>query len=300
VLARVLRVEQRPNDVVLRGARIDMPVEGLVAEDRGVDVWGWVVGRNLQPIHVVFLAENRAPVRVKTNQARPEIGARFPDSAAAATSGFRGTADVDRDGVRATLVVAAVWPDGARTAFGAIHVERFWRVDTDPAVGALVSVVVLAPEADEEPISRSLASAHAQSYVPREVVVVAPTKPALRESARFVPLEGFTMGDAYATGMRKTDGDLLVFLEAGSRLRDDVLVHGVAKLRAAPAVAAVLDLGDDGAVIRTPALYRRSALRACGPIERRVERPEPWLLARLQAVTGEEATAAVPVRDRLP
>ncbi len=150
----------------LQGCRIDMPVEGLVTEDRGLQVLGWALGHYGQPRYVAFLSDERAPVRVMVDQQRPDIGARFPEVAAAATSGFRGSADLDR-AVRTRLVVSAVWSDRVHTPLGAIYVERFWPDDPDPTIARLVSVVVFG--SDELLIQSSLESARSQSHAPYEL-----------------------------------------------------------------------------------------------------------------------------------
>ena len=230
-------IDQAPLEPRLQGCRIDMPVEGLVTEDRGLEVWGWALGHYGQPRYVAFLSDERAPVRVMVDQQRPDIGARFPEVAAAATSGFRGSADLDR-AVRTRLVVSAVWSDRVHTPLGAIYVERFWPDDPDPTIARLVSVVVFG--SDELLIQSSLESARSQSHAPYELVVVAPAgiaadQAAARFGARAVLLRTFELSTAYATAMRRSNGDLLVFLEAGRLLKQDALAGAVAQLTMSPA-----------------------------------------------------------------
>ncbi len=265
MLARVVRVDQASAEPRLAGARIDMPVEGLVSEDRALEVWGWALGRRIQLRHVAFMTDGGVPIRVRVDQSRADVAARYPGVTAANTSGFRGLGDLDGGGARGRLVVVALWPDGVETPLGAIHVERFWPCDPDPAIAALVSIVVVG--AEQQLIERSLESAQAQSYAPCELIVVGPAsrtteRAAARFDSRFVSLEGFGVPGAYATAIRRTNGDLLVFLQAGRLLRQDGLLRAVAQLTIAPWAAAVLDLGPDPDPDRTPALYRRSAIRS--------------------------------------
>jgi hypothetical protein len=264
MLVRVVWIDQTAAQPRLEGARIDMPVEGLVSEDRALEIWGWALGRRIQPQHVAFMTDRGVPFQVRVDQPRPDIAARYPSVKAASTSGFRGVADLNGRGVRGRLLVAAMWPDGVQTPLGAVHVERFWPRDPDPEIAALVSIVVVGSE--EELIERSLESALAQSYAPCELVVVGPAnraseRAAARFDSRFVPLEGSGVADACATAVRRTNGDLLVFLQAGRLLRHDGLFRAVAQLTIAPWAAAVLDLGLDPDPDRRPALYRRSAIR---------------------------------------
>jgi hypothetical protein len=291
VLAKVVWVDQMPAEARLEGARIDMPAEGMVSEARGLEIWGWVLGRRIQPRYVAFLTDHRVPVRAMLDRPRADIASRFPSVAATFTSGFRGAADVDGPGTRARLVVAAVWPDTAQTPLGAIHIERFWPRDPDPTIASLVSIAVLG--ADERLVECSLERARMQSYARCELVVVAPATRALeraanRFDARLVPLEGHGVAGAYATAIRRTNGDLLVFLQPGRRLRPDALGQAVAKLTTTPTVAAVLDLAAEPSADRTPALYRRSAIRAAGPLVDSNGVPEMGLLARLQELSGVE------------
>ena len=290
MLARVEWIDQAPREPRLQGCRIDMPVEGLVTEDRGLEIWGWALGHDVQPRYVAFLTDKQDPVRARVDQQRPDLGARFPEVAAAATSGFRGSADLDHS-IRTRLVVSAVWPDRVHTPLGAIYVERFWPDDPDPAIARLVSVVVLG--SDELLIQSSIESVRSQSHMPYELVVVAPADcmadpAAARFGARTVPLRTFEPSAAYATAVRRSNGDFLVFLEAGRLLKQNALAVAVAQLTMSPAAAAVLDLGAAPGVDGTPALYRRSAIRAAGPLLDTGRDPERQLLARLRALSRIE------------
>jgi hypothetical protein len=164
-------------------------------------------------------------------------------------AGFAVDVDGSRLAARSELAVMARIGDEA-IPIARLRLRRYWRGALATAT-PVVSILVVCERDDEEGLERSLKSIARQRHPFIEVLV-------LRDSS-------LGKDELRADGIRRSDGDLLLFLEVGTGLAPDALSLGLEMLARAPQAGALLD-GDYGEV--AAALYRRSALEEedCDPL----------------------------------
>jgi hypothetical protein len=182
-------------------------------------------------------------------QERDDLEEAFPEVEGASMAGFAIDVDGSRLPAESELVVGA--RVGEETIpVARVRLRRYWRGALATAT-PVVSILVVCERDDEAGIERSLDSVARQRHPFIELIVL--RDPSLGKD------------ELRADGIRRSDGDLLLFLEAGTILAPDALPLGLEMLARAPQAGALLD-GDYGEVVA--ALYRRSALEEedCDPL----------------------------------
>ncbi|HKF82937.1 MAG TPA: glycosyltransferase [Solirubrobacterales bacterium] len=279
----------------LLGCHIDRPKPGTVSDAHAIEVGGWALGDGNPAVAVELSSGGRVFRRVPLGLSRPDLAEAFPQSPEAGSAGFQETVSLVGTAPEVEIEVSAVLKDQQRVPVGSIRGARRWR-ETLSAPAPLVSVIV--PCYGQAPyLEEAIESVLAQTYTQVEVVVVDDGSPdnAARIAARFPgvrcvrqPNQG--LANARNTGIRESEGELLVFLDADDRLLPRALEAGVAELRAHPEAAFAFGryrriaadgtrLGDDEqprpetdpyvvflrynyAGIPADGIYRRSALEA--------------------------------------
>ena len=231
----------------LEGCFIDTPRAGAVFDAEEVDVIGWALGAERKAVAVEFGYGGEAFWRAKLRSPRPDLAEIFPDRPDAASAGFRTTVDLLGTAAEFELEVAAVLRGRRRAPIATLRGRRRWRRDRDPAYAELVSVIVSAGlRAD---LDDAIKSVRGQSYPHVELVVI----------------EDGSIAAARNAGLRNSNGDFLVFLDADDLLLPDALAAGVGALEERPECAAAIagyrgyeQLRDEGAGSSADAIYRRS------------------------------------------
>jgi hypothetical protein len=261
-------VEEAGPGSPLLGANIDGPTGGRRVAAAAVEVGGWVLGGATlrDPIEVEIVHGGRVVARAPARRPRPDIAGAFPGEAGAARAGFELVLDASRIPAESTVEVRA--RSGSIVApIGVVRMRRCWR---GPGVGEapLVSVIVAGPDRAEQ-LEATLRSVVQQRYLPTEVVVVYPgaaepvTPPWGSEwGIRQVAAEAAAAEALRNEGIRRSNGQLIAFLEAGPKLAPGGLAGGVEALLARPEAAGLVDGPPGGDV--AAAIYRRAAFEELG------------------------------------
>ncbi len=263
-LVEILSVElvhQLPSDV--RGCYVDAPSAPGRAEARALSVVGWVLGNSSPVVAVEFVADDRVLWRAPVDVPRPDLASAFPDRAWSGSAGFASTVDVTGSRRDTALRVRAVMPDRTRAEVAAIRLRRGWR-GGPPSESALVSVVI--PCHDQAHfLTDAIESVLAQTHPHHETVVVDDgstdnTEEVVRKypGVRCVRQPNSGVAEARNTGIRRSNGDYLIFLDADDRLLPEALQVGLNALRDHPESGLVSGhyrhIGTDGEPLPTHAL----------------------------------------------
>ncbi len=252
-----------PTDEVLRGCYLDAPSKGSRAEANALEVSGWVLGAHGPVAAVEFCDGDRLVWRTPVEVARPDLAAAFPDVAWAERAGFATTLSTTGTTADLVLRISAVLPDEARVPVASLRIRRGWR-HGPPGEAALVSVVIPCYN-QAHFLAEAVESVIAQTHPHHEVVVVddGSTDNTREVAARYpgvrcVRQRNAGLAAARNTGIRRSNGDFLVFLDADDRLRPKALQAGLDDLRAHPECAFVSGhyrrVSLDGSPIPTPEL----------------------------------------------
>ncbi|MGH8064308.1 MAG: glycosyltransferase [Candidatus Entotheonellia bacterium] len=237
-------IQTEPPSDRLWGGYIDIPKPGSRLDGYAIDLIGWVLGRVSPVVAVEVVHEGSVVRRVPITVSRPDVAAAFPQVPSAERSGFRASVSVLGMTAR-DLQVQAVLQDQSRVPLGVIRARRGWQ-EEDYCVGAsLVSVII--PCHDQAPfLSEAIESVLAQSYPHFEIVVVdagssdhTPEVAARYPSVRCVRQEDCGLATACNTGLRRSNGSYLVFLDAADRLLPQALEIGLTCMNAYPECAFV-------------------------------------------------------------
>lgn len=264
VVAEVLSIElAEPLPEGVRGFYLDAPSVSSRAEAQGFEVMGWVMGGQSPVLAVEFVDGDSVVWRVPVDVPRADLSKSFPELDWAGSAGFTATLNVTGTAPELSLELRAVLGDQTRVPLAAIRLRRGWR-DGAPAGAALVSVVIpcynqahFLPEAIE--------SVLAQTHPHHEIVVVDDGSTDNTQEivsrypgCRCVRQPNAGLAAARNTGIRRSNGDYLVFLDADDRLLPGALQVGLDVLRAHPECAFVSGhyrhIGVDGAHLPTPDL----------------------------------------------
>lgn len=257
-LLEVVNVVQGQRDPqIVDGTYLDLPRVGDRVEAAALRVQGWVVGHAAPAVRVEVLADGGVRGRLPVTITRPDVGAHLPNSAWSATSGFTGT--VDLFGLPVSEVrVQAVFADKRRALLGTIALRRVWLEPTHPAEHDVVSVVIPCFN-QAHYLGEAIESVIAQSYPKVEVVVVddGSLDNTAEVAARYAGIkyqrqDNRGLAAARNLGLRRSNGQYVVFLDADDRLRPEAIATNVAALRARPECAFVYGefrhVGVDGTV----------------------------------------------------
>jgi hypothetical protein len=262
-----------PLDPRLFGASIDKPTTGQRVETAAINVWGWVLGRDARVRFVEILSDLGPPTRVPVSIDRPHVADAFPDVPLAARSGFAAVVDLRCARRTDSFVLQAGLPDGSKVTLGAVYLSHHW-CSLDPQVSDLASVIICAT-GDEAATVRTADSISAQTYNRIEQVVVSS-----EENRRF---DGRLFARQRNAGVRRSNGDFLLFVEGGVTLESTAIATGVGALQSDTALAAIRLRGTGAPSGQETVLYRRAALRSVGYfIESTSASPDGDLIARLE------------------
>jgi glycosyltransferase involved in cell wall biosynthesis len=244
-----------PDLGVVWGWSIDLPLPGRRTQDASFEIAGWIHGREVGVRRLEFVVDGRVVRQSGLNMFRSDVAEAFPELPGAGKSGFRVELAMPRSAAL-EVAVRAVMADDSCLAIGRVVVCRRWREAHDPALRSLVSVVIpcyrqahFLPEAIE--------SVLAQSYGQVEIVVVddgsSDNVAAVARrfpGVRYVRQDNEGLSGARNTGLRETNGDCIVFLDADDVLLPDALAIGVQALVDHPECAFVFghtqSFSDDG------------------------------------------------------
>lgn len=258
-----------PFPAELRGGFVDEPRPGAVLDAHAVEVLGWALGAEARAVAVEFSIGGepfwRAPLRAE----RPDLTDAFPDRGDAARAGFRTTLNMIGTPAEFELEIAVVLKGQRRVHLARVTGRHRWRRDYSPAYAELVSVVIPC-YGQAHYLGEAIESVLAQTYPHLEVVVVddesrdnASSIASRYPGVRCVREANSGMAGARNLGIRSTNGDFLVFLDADDRLLPGAVEAGLRELEQHPecacAIGAYRRTAHDGKPLNTheqPAVNR--------------------------------------------
>jgi hypothetical protein len=251
----------RPLPVEVHDGFLDQPRAGAVLDAEVVDVFGWAVGSEAEAVAVEFSSGGKAIWRAPLRAPRPDLAGAFPERPEAVSAGFRTTIDLLGTPPEFELEVSVVLADRGRAELATVRGRHRWRRQSSPAFAELVSVVI-ACRGEADALAGAIEGLLAQSCPRLEIVVVAdasgddaPGIASRYSGVRCVRGEDDSgMAGARNLGIRSTNGDFLVFLDAAERLPPRAVAAGLRALEQHPECAAAI--GPPGSA--PPAIYRRS------------------------------------------
>jgi hypothetical protein len=227
----------------LRGFRLEMPRPGALLDGGVVETWGWALGLEHRAISVEFTHDGRLLRRVPVNLSRADVAAAFPLVPGADCSGFRTEIPIAGRLGEFTIEAVCTLANGQRVPLGVLVVRRRWREASSKGIaGRLVSIVIPCFN-QAHYLAEAVESARAQTHPNVEVVVVDDGSPdnvvevAARCGVRVVSQPRQGLAAARNTGIRRTNGGYLVFLDADDRLMPRAVETGLASLDAHPEAA---------------------------------------------------------------
>jgi glycosyltransferase involved in cell wall biosynthesis len=224
-------------------AHLDAPGPGAVVDAHTVGFAGWAIGEERSPVVAIELArDGEAFRRVPLGVSRPDLETAFPERSGIGKAGFETSVSLVGNGGMEAVEVRAVLKDQRRVPVANVRARRRWR-ETLTGTAPLVSVVI--PCYEQAPyLAEAIESVLAQTYAQVEIVVVDDGSPdnTSRLAGRFPgvrcvrqPNQG--LAAARNAGIRESEGELVVFLDADDRLLPRALETGVAQLRDHPEAA---------------------------------------------------------------
>lgn len=234
-------IEEVPPEL-LHGASVDTPTAGRRLSAHAVEIGGWALGREEGVTAVEVLHGEEVLARTAVGQPRADIGAAYPDAEGAGVAGFE--VEVEASGLlpRAEIGVR-VLAGSATVPLARLRLRRYWRGQWEEKP-PLVSVVVTRDPAGKEEMDATVASLAGERYPLTELAVLDPKGAESPATAR-------------NEAIRRSEGELILFLPAGTTLAAGALANGVGRLTAAAEACALIDAEPGGEVGAT--LYRRSA-----------------------------------------
>jgi len=225
-----------PLPAALRGGFLDEPKAGAVLDAKAVDVIGWAIGSDRAAVAVEFSYDGRPFWRASLRAERPDLAEAFPEREEAGRAGFRTTLNLLGTAAEFEVEVAAVLKGQQRAPIATIRGRHRWRRDRSPAFAELVSVIIPCYQ-QAEYLGEAIESVLAQTYPHLEIVVVddGSTDNASAIASRYPGVRCIrepNSGPAAArnAGIRNSNGDFLVFLDADDRLLPQGVEAGVRAL----------------------------------------------------------------------
>jgi len=230
----------------LRDAFLDEPRPGAVLDAKVVEVLGWAIGSAAEAVAVEFSIAGRPFWRAPLRARRPDLAEAFPDVGHAGSAGFRTTMNLIGTPPEFELEVTAVLANQRRARLATIRGRHRWRRDRSPAFAELVSVVIPC-YGQAHYLGEAIESVLEQTYPHLEVVVVddgsndnASSIASRYPGVRCVREANGGMAQARNVGIRSTNGDFLVFLDADDRLLPEAIESGLRALEQRPECAAAI------------------------------------------------------------
>jgi len=243
-ISEVTLAEPLPSE--LRDGFLDEPRSGAVLDAKVFDVLGWAIGSAAEAVAVEFSIEGRPFWRASLRAQRPDLAEAFPDVAHAGSAGFRTTMNLIGTPPQFELDVGVVLADQRRAQLATIRGRHRWRRDRSPAFAELVSVVIPC-YGQAHYLGEAIESVLEQSYPHLEIVVVddgsndnASSIASRYPGVRCVREANGGMAEARNVGIRSTNGDFLVFLDADDRLLPEAVESGLRALEQRPECAAAI------------------------------------------------------------
>jgi glycosyltransferase involved in cell wall biosynthesis len=245
----------------LAGGFIDEPKAGATVDARALDLLGWALGAEARATAVEFSIGGEVFWRAPLRWERPDLADAFPEHPQAARAGFRTTLNTIGTPAAFELEVSVVLAGQGRAHLGTIRGLHRWRRDRSPAFAELVSVVIPC-FGQAHYLGEAIESVLAQSYPHLEVLVVDDASPDNASSiasrypgVRCVRGEEKGVSAARNVGIRNTNGDFLVFLDADDRLLPSAIETGLGVLaeheECACAIGAYRRISHDGEPLNT-------------------------------------------------
>ena len=245
----------------LSGGFLDGPRPGASIDAHAVDVVGWALGSDAPAVAVEFAIDGDVFWRASVRSARPDVAEAFPDRPESASAGFSTTLNMIGTPARFAMEVSVVLKGQRRVPLATIAGEHRWRRDRSPAFAELVSVVIPC-FGQAHFLGEAIESVLAQTYPHLEIVVIDDGSPdnASRIASRYrgvrcVREPNAGMAEARNMGLRATNGDFLVFLDADDRLLPVAVEAGLRALgqhpEAAAAVGTYRRISEDGTPLPT-------------------------------------------------
>ena len=228
----------------LWGRNLEFPKTASLAEGHTVEIIGWVLGRQSPAVAVEVSAEGRLIQRVPVNIQRSDVAALYPQAGEGERSGFR--AEIHTSSIsELELIVQVVLRDQSRVPLGVIRARRRWREDLNVASTPLISVIIPCYNQGHF-LTEAIESVLAQTYPHFEIVVIDDgSKDNAEEVAggypgvRYIRQENSGLAAARNTGLRRSRGGYIVFLDADDRLMPNALEDGLTAFAAHPESAFV-------------------------------------------------------------
>ena len=223
----------------LWGSYIDQPRPGRVYDGGAVDTWGWVLGRTLPAISIEFVHDGRLLRRVPLNVRRPDVSDSFPHVPRAAHGGFR--TEIPMVGRRAEfrIDVRCTLSDGTRVPLGVVIARRRWRDSDDHDLAARLVSVIIPCFNQAHYLRDAIESVRGQTRPHVETVVIDDgsvdnTVEVARRfpGVRYIRQDHQGLAAARNTGLRRSNGMYLIFLDADDRLTSHAVESGLAALDA--------------------------------------------------------------------
>jgi glycosyltransferase involved in cell wall biosynthesis len=220
----------------LSGGFLDEPKAGATVDAHALDVLGWALGADARATAVELSIAGEVFSRAPLGWERPDLGEAFPDHSEAARAGFRTTLNMIGTPAEFELEVSVVLKGQHRVSLGTIQGRHRWRRDRSPVFAELVSVIIPC-FGQAHYLGEAIESVLGQSYPHLEVVVVDDTSPdnvspiaSRYPGVKYVRCEDSGVSAARNLGIRGTNGDFLVFLDADDRLLSDAIEIGLQAL----------------------------------------------------------------------
>ena len=243
-IADVSLAEPLPDE--LHGRHLDGPKEGSVVDAHAIDLLGWVLGKDASAVAVELELGGEVFWRAPLGVERPDLAEAFPDVHEAGRAGFRTTINAIGTAPEFELGIRAVLKGQSRVPIGTLKGRHRWRQSRAPAFAELVSVVIPC-FSQAHYLGEAIESALAQTYPHLEIVVINDGSPdnasavaSRYPGVRHLRQENGGVAAARNAGIRSTNGDFLIFLDADDRLLPNAVEVGLRPLRERPECAAAI------------------------------------------------------------
>lgn len=230
------------DDRALAGAYLDAPVEGQRYEDGILPVRGWVVGHDAPVRRIEVTGECCSSVSAAVELDRPDVQAHLPALPWSLTSGFAAHLNI-REWPGGTLRVRAVMAGGGSLELGTLTARRAWREETHGVERDIVSAVIPCFN-QAHYLAEAIESVLKQTYPHVEVVVIDDGSTdntgqiaARYPGVKYVRQVNRGLAAARNEGLRCSNGNYVLFLDADDTLEPEGVAHGVECLRDHPDAA---------------------------------------------------------------